>query len=275
MAAYKIKKILNNNVVIADDDGEDVILVGKAIGFDYKKGDLLPENRVESAFVKKVSNMGENYTKIIENIDSQIVGISEEIINMCENRLNLKLNSAIHTSLPDHISFAIKRFNEGIMIQNPFRNEIATLYPIEYDLASKALEIINKRFNISLSEDEIGFICMHIRAAIEQHEVTAALTYARKINDVMMLISKLIKKDIDKNSLEYARTVTHINFMIDRVIKGKAVKNYLIDSIKKELYNEYDFAIKVSMKIENLFSVIVPEDEIGYLALHLKRLTDL
>lgn len=275
MGRYKIKKVLNNNVVIADIKGESVILVGKAIGFDYKKGELLPENRVENTFVRKVENVDGNYKRILENIDNSIVGISEEIINMCERKLNVKLNSALHISLPDHINFAMRRLKQGIRIENPFINELAALYPSEYTLASKAISMINERFNVNLTEDEIGFICMHIRAALEQQEVSDTLAYTKKIGEIMTLISRLIKKDINKNSLEYARTVTHINFMLDRVIEGKTIKNYLLDSIKKELYNEYDLAIKVSMKIENLFSVKIPEDEKGYIALHLKRLTDL
>jgi transcriptional antiterminator len=52
MESYKISKVLNNNVVIADSKGEDVILIGKAIGFNYRKGDVVPEDRVENTFVK-------------------------------------------------------------------------------------------------------------------------------------------------------------------------------------------------------------------------------
>lgn len=275
MKPYKISKILNNNVVIAKSKGEDVILIGKAIGFDYRKGEAVPEDRIENTFVKKVSNVGGNYAKVLESIDTSIVGISEEIINMCEKKLEIKLNVSIHVSLPDHINFAIRRLKQGINIENPFTSEIAALYPSEYDLAAKSISMINERFSINLPIDEIGFICMHIKAAIEQGSVTDTFAYAKKIGEIMNLISKLTKKELNKNSLEYARTVTHINFMLDRVMNGKTVKNHLIDSIKKQLYNEYDLAIKVSMKIENLFTVKIPEDEIGFMALHLKRITEL
>ncbi|MBV1819776.1 PRD domain-containing protein [Bacteroidales bacterium MSK.15.36] len=91
----------------------------------------------------------------------------------------------------------------------------------------------------------------------------------------MNFIFLILKKEIDKDSLQYARTLTHINFMIQRVKEGKTVKNYLLDSIKKELYNEYNIAIKVALKIENLFNISVPEDEIGYIALHLSRLKNI
>jgi transcriptional antiterminator len=90
----------------------------------------------------------------------------------------------------------------------------------------------------------------------------------------MELIEKLTGKKLEKSSLAYIRTVTHVNFMIDRVENNKTIKNHLLDSIKKELFNEYSIGIKIAMKIEDLFSLEVPEDEIGYIALHIKRLVE-
>ncbi|ERI89724.1 PRD domain protein [Clostridiales bacterium oral taxon 876 str. F0540] len=274
MDKYKVRKVLNNNVVIAEKDKKEFVLVGKAIGYNTNKGSVIFEDRVENIFVKKSQASTENFNKVLESVDSEIVGISEEIISLCEMELKIKLSEAVHVSLPDHINFAIRRVKQGVKIENPFLHELMALYPAEYRLAQKALDMIIKRFNIDLPEDEIGFICMHIKAAVNQQEVTSALAYTKKIGEVMELISKLLKKNFDKNSLEYIRTVTHINFMIERIMKKKTIKNYLLDSIKKDLYNEYDVAIKVAMKIENLFSIKVPEDEIGYITLHLSRISE-
>jgi len=177
-------------------------------------------------------------------------------------------------SLPDHINFAIRRIEQGVDIENPFLNELKVLYAKEYNLASKALIMINERFDMNLPEDEIGFICLHIRAAITKETVIEPLAYTRKLGEVMELISSSLNKKLPKSSLEYTRTITHLNFMIKRTLSGKIVKNQLLDSVKNTLYNEYEIAKNVSKKIEELFSVKVPEDEIGYIAIHLKRLTE-
>jgi transcriptional antiterminator len=275
METYTIKKILNNNVIIAEKNKIDFVLVGKAIGFDFNKGSKLPEDRIENIFVKQNSTSNENFDRILQNINNEIIGISEEIISMCEKELGIKLSEALHVSLPDHVNFALRRIKEGIIIENPFLQELKALYPKEYKLADKALFMINNTFNSNLPEDEIGFICLHIKAATEQQNVGSSLEYTRKIGEVMDIISKLLKRNFDKNSLSYIRTITHLNFMIERIKSKKTIKNHLLDTIKKELYNDYDIAIKVAMKIENLFSIKVPEDEIGYIALHLKRLTEI
>ncbi|MFL0267550.1 PRD domain-containing protein [Candidatus Clostridium radicumherbarum] len=274
MEVYTIKKILNNNVVIGVKDREEYILVGKAIGYDSQRGDKLFKDRIESIFIKQ-DDAKDNFDRILQNINKEIVGLSEEIISLCEKELDQKLSKAIHVSLPDHISFAIHRIETGVKIENPFLNELAALYPKVYALAQKALLMINGRITTKLPEDEAGFICMHIKAAINKEEVTSALTYTKKVGEIMQLIFKLIKKDVKKNSLEYIRTITHVDLMLQRVMNKKTIKNYLLDNIKKELYNEYDLALKIALKIENLFSIKIPEDEIGYIALHLRRLSEI
>lgn len=275
MEEYIIKKILNNNVVIAERSGEEYILVGKAIGFDTNKGKKLDENRVENIFIKQSERYKDNFNKVLENINSEIVGISEEIISLCEKELQIKLSEAIHVSLPDHINFAVRRTKEGIKIENPFAHELEALYPREFKLAEKAIYMINDSFKITLPEDEAGFICMHINAAIGKQEVGETLAYTKKIGEVMKFLYKLLNKDIDRGSLSYVRTITHLNFMIERVLNKKYIKNNLLDNIKKEYYNQYDIAIKVAMKMENLFSIKIPEDEIGYIALHINRIKEL
>jgi transcriptional antiterminator len=275
MDYFKVKKVLNNNVVIADKGDKDYVLIGKAIGFDFAKNMEVPQDRVENLFIKQSLSAEENYDKILETIDSKIVGLSEEIISLSEKELGTRLNDAIHISLPDHINFAIRRIKKGVAIENPFLSELRALYPKEYALAIEALKLINQNAVVQLPEDEAGFICLHIRAAISEQSVTEPLAYTKKIGEVMELICKLLKKDFNKDSLEYARTVTHINFMLERVLSNKPIKNSLLDIIKTQLYSEFDLAIKVSIKIEALFSVKLPEDEVGYMALHLKRLSEL
>ncbi|MCY6483641.1 transcription antiterminator [Clostridium aestuarii] len=266
-----IKKVLNNNVVIANSSKQEVILVGKGIGFDFKKGIEVPENRIKSIFVKQDEN---NYERVLNSIDNEVVGISEEIISLAEKILNTKLNSAIHISLPDHINFAIKRIKKGMKIENPFINELRALYSKEYEIANNAINMINERFNIELPEDEAGFICMHIRGGITNQDARKSLAHTKKIGEIMNLISKLLRSNFDRNSFEYIRTLSHINFMIERVKSKEPIRNYLLESIKKELYYEFNIAIKVALKIENVFDIKVPEDEIGYIAVHLKRLSE-
>jgi transcriptional antiterminator len=273
---YTIKKILNNNVVVAiDNKREEIILVGNGIGFQHKKGDMVVEESILSIYKKEKQDLANNYQKVLSSIDSSVVGISEEIISMWEKEIDGKLNHSIHISLPDHINFALKRYNSGAEIENPFLMELKILFPKEFDLASKALQMINSRFDISFPEDEIGFISLHVRAAVKEEGLNNSSNYLKNISKIMELISKLLNKPLNKNSFEYIRTVSHINFMYERVKNNVPINNLLLESIKKELYEEFNIALKVAMMFNKLFQLQVPEDEVGYIALHLKRLKDI
>jgi len=48
----KIRKILNNNLVLArDEQGNEVIVKGRGIGFYKKRGDLIEESIIEKIFI--------------------------------------------------------------------------------------------------------------------------------------------------------------------------------------------------------------------------------
>ncbi|ABR47463.1 transcriptional antiterminator, BglG [Alkaliphilus metalliredigens QYMF] len=152
---YYVEKILNNNVVIAEKDNLQYILVGKGLGFGKKARDTIHKNDVERAFVS------------IEELNikgDEIVGVSEEIIVMAEKQLGESLGDKVHTGLIDHIHFAINRIQEGINISNPFLNETKALYPVEFSIASQAVALLCVRLGIDVPQDEIGFIALHIRA---------------------------------------------------------------------------------------------------------------
>ena len=47
---YKVEKALNNNVVIAHDDLEEVVLIGRGIGFGAKENDKLDTGKADKVY---------------------------------------------------------------------------------------------------------------------------------------------------------------------------------------------------------------------------------
>ena len=46
-----ITKILNNNVVLSEAEGQEVILMGRGLAFGHKVGDEIPTNLIEKRYV--------------------------------------------------------------------------------------------------------------------------------------------------------------------------------------------------------------------------------
>lgn len=273
MEGYIVSKVLSNNVVITQKDDEIFVLTGKGIGFGKKKGDPITEKDIiEQKFIQIKSEFKENYNRILTTVEKEIIAVSEEIIKLAVERLGKELNSHIHIGLTDHINFAIKRMQEGINIVNPFDMEIKTMYPTEYAIAEEALELIKKRLEISLPESEKGFIALHIYSARVNQSVGETLRYTQIVKEIVEYIQKQINITIDEKSLDYIRLISHLRYALYRIDHDKPIKNVLLSSIKRQLKDEYKLSKKVCDIIAQKLDKKVPEDEIGYIAVHLSRI---
>jgi len=270
---YKVLKSLSNNVVVSVKDDNVYVLFGKGIGFGKKPGEFITkESNIDQKFIKIDGSEKDNYVKIMNNIEGEILAVAEEIISLAEDILGEKLNSHIHIGLSDHISFAMKRVETGIDIVNPFLNEIQTLYPNEYMIAEKGTMIIKEKFNISLPVSEIGFITLHIRSARVNEEVAQSLKYTRIIKEVIDYVQEILAIKKNEKLVEYARLVSHLRYALDRIENDKIPKNVMLESIKTSMSEEFEISREVCEFISQKLLKEVCEDEVGYISMHIYRL---
>lgn len=156
---YKITKVINNNIVCsADEKGQEVILRGRGIGFQKKKGETIPEDKVEKIYTMTDSKRLGKLEQLLEEIPLEYVELSTEVIEYTKRVLQKRLSENIYITLTDHISFAISRKNENLEYKNVMLPEIKRFYGQEYEIGKYALELVEKRLGIRLVEDEAGFI---------------------------------------------------------------------------------------------------------------------
>jgi transcriptional antiterminator len=269
---YVVSKVLSNNVVISERENKFYIFTGKGIGFGKQKGNIIDNSSIEQKFVAVDKEEKENYRKILQNVDKEIVAVTGEIISQASQKLNENLDFRVHVTLSDHIDFAIKRINEGIDIQNPFLFEIQIMYPAEYSIAQSGIELLDKRLNIRLPESEIGFIALHIYSARVNQSVAESLKYTSTVKEIIDFIQNELCISIKDKSNEYARLISHLRYALYRIDNGKVFKNILLPSVKKQLEDEFKISKKVCKLIQEKLGKPVPKDEIGYIAVHLGRL---
>lgn len=91
--------------------------------------------------------------------------------------------------------------------------------------------------------------------------------------DVMNAADRIIAQaDADGCFMSSQATMSlidHINFAIERQNKGIALPNLLLDETKMLYRKEYKLGCRALEIIEEFCSVTLPEDEAGYIALHL------
>lgn len=268
---YQIIKVFNNNVLWVRQDDSEKVLYGNGIGFGKKIGDKL--NDLSSVIkVFSLEEHSDKFRELTSFVDNELMGLCEEIIYFIYKELNEELDQKIHVSLTDHIAFTIKRLKSNDEIHNPFLIETETLYREEFEIAEKAVKIIEKRLNITIPKGEIGFITLHIHSARNSGKLSNTIKYAYITNRISDFLEKRLKIKINKKSLDYARFITHIRFAIERLVKNSPIGNEFYDFIISQHKDAYKIAEETARIIEEELHIKVVKEETAYIAIHIEKL---
>ncbi|QGW15484.1 MULTISPECIES: transcription antiterminator [Leclercia] len=82
---------------------------------------------------------------------------------------NLLADAQLHADLLTHIKTMITRVRYQIMIPNPLLDNIKQHYPMEWDMTLAAVSSWGKYTPYAISENEIGFLVLHIGVGLERH----------------------------------------------------------------------------------------------------------
>lgn len=275
MSSLQVAKVLNNNVIIAKHPQHDeVVVIGKGIGFNRKAKDLIPLSAVEKMFILTKPEEQEQYKQLVPQVDEQLIEAVNEIILHASKAVSGPMNEHIHIALTDHIAFAVKRHAQGLYIHNPFLFETRELYPEEYKMAEYAVETIKHRLGVDLGEEEAGFIALHFHGALTNQHISEVRKYSVLVSDLVQIVEDKLEYNIPRDSLDYSRLITHLRFALERIRRGEAVEETdSLDGLLKREYPEmYALAWKLTKMMEVRLKKPVYPAEVGYLTIHLQRL---
>jgi transcriptional antiterminator len=274
MKSLHVKKALNNNVIIGNhpDHGE-VVVIGKGIGFNAKSGDQLSLESIEKLFILTNEQERKQYIQLLPEIDEKLIEVIGEVVMYISQKTQTELNEHIHIALTDHIAFALKRLEQDIVFHNPFLFETQEIYPVEFEFAKYAIDLIHEKMGVDLGEDEIGFVALHIHSGLTNRHINEVREHTQLIADLVGLIEQELEFTIDKTSLDFSRLLTHLRFAIERVRRGEQVSD--MGKLESILEQEYPTLHKLAVKLTNLMetrlSLAVYQAEVSYLIVHLHR----
>jgi len=272
----KINKILNNNAIVVKDQGEEKIVMGSGIAFQKKKNDPVDPSRIEKIFVMKDESKHRKLEEILSTLPEEHIEVSEQIISRAEKELGVVINEHIHIALTDHLSFALDRLANGMVIQNTLLNEIKVLYPKEFQIGLFAKTLIRQKLGIEIPDDEVGYIALHIHTAkINAGEMARTLNITAMIRDIVNIVEDCLKIEIAEASVAYERLVTHLRFAVQQ---GESAEPFhdlapeMVPIIKENFPESYRCAEKAGQFVASEYDVGFQDTELAYIAMQIQRI---
>lgn len=233
------------------------------------------EQKFRQAYVEMLANHYnlESLPVNLTVLTNDEYAIIRRAVNKVLNRLNHNIVQSSIDALIFHIAITIHRIRYGYKIEMP-TDELQKLErEPEFQIAKEIKEEIEKQFELTVPEAEIGYITLHLLGAKkatveEQEDFTEQALLMHAIHDFIEKISLQFGVDLTNDELLKKGLLVHLRPAIYRLRFHLRNENPL----KDEIYQRYpDMVATVEYNIEVLekaFAVHFNKDEIAYIALH-------
>lgn len=274
----KLIQAFNNNVaLVLDNENNEIVVMGKGVGFKKKKFEDIDESLVDKMYSLNNPELNQ-LSNILSKIPADYIYITNKIIEIGERVLQKEFNNVFLITLVDHINFALERATQNIVIQNPLHWEVKNLYEKEYQIGQEAIALIKKHTNITLPDYEATSIALHfVNTQYWQEEMQETFQITEIMNKILEIISYHYQMKLEENSVNYSRLLTHLRYFIIRQMNGEINKNDDTVSFYSMIQERYPEAYRCVKKIKKYLHIEYgwecSDEELAYLTLHIQRMT--
>lgn len=268
---FRISKTLNHNAILAiSEENRECLILGKGIGFGKRVSEYIDVNGNAAVYSLQETTERGDADKLAKSIDPFMLELADFLLNRAEETFG-KIDRNILLPLADHMEFAVRRMERNEEISNPLTADIQVLFHMEYKVAEQIVPVLMEKRNLIIHEDELGYIALHIHAAIEDARVSEAMQTAQAVRECIELLEKETGRKISVTSLSYNRLMNHIRYMVARAIAGEKLKVNMNDYMSVRFPKSFEIARVVCDRTAYNLKREIDEVEIGYLAMHVER----
>ncbi len=269
-----IKRVNNNAVLCVDDDGRQVIALGRGLS-SVPVSSELDLNLVTRTFY----DVDPRYVDILRDIPGGYLAVSGAIIDVARGMLPYELNANIEITLADHIAFAVQRMNQGILFTSPLTYDVQQNYPLEFKIAEYALTLIKDQLGTMLPRNEAtGIALAFINGALDagtDHELAPGISQDRMLSDITDIVEQTMNVAVDRESFLFSRFATHMLYLIRRASAHEEIETGLSGAYESLAEGNPAAAACVegiALYLESTFHQPVADEEKLYIFLHVNRM---
>lgn len=275
----EILRVFNNNVVLAkDDDGGEVILTGRGLGFQARPGRPVDATKVVRKFVPADGRDPDHLAQMLSDIPPEIIRIVVDSMREAGLGEQEIASTTLVMALADHVANAIVRVSRGIKVVYPLLGEVRNLYPQEYAQGGKLLAAINRRIDDPLPDGEETALALHL---VNAGFLTGDLSYTYTMTGVIQQMLDIIENSygitLDQGSVSVGRFITHLRYLFVRIHQHKQLDHEptpIVNAIRESYPDALHCAMTIAQVLELRLGADINDDEIAYLTLHVARVAN-
>lgn len=252
---------------------------------DYRRAiRVFIEENIDTAFLKEVYEKEDipDFDRTIkggtiQNIFNQdILKQVVECVAEYEDKQLEKLTESAYSGLIIHVTIAVNRILKGEIIEKECGIEEDVLSDKDYALAEELSKSLAKKFDIEIPKVETFYIYLHLKGAKHEkvqwdkdniHEETG--------KKILRIVNEMIDVFDPKDAWLYKQDnefiqglLAHLQPTMIRLLYQMKIHNPVLDTVKQEYKDVYQKCVEASKVLEKYLDRKIPEDEIGFLAIH-------
>ncbi len=272
---------LNNNVVLCrDDDGRQVIAIGRGLGF-MTDGEEVDLTRIQRTFYD-ANPQGWTF---LDELNGEILGFAAQMTDLVRDWLPYPLSPNFTFILADHLAFAIKRMNEGIRVRMPLSYDVEQQFPEEYRIGRFICNRLLKTYDVRLPDTEVTGIALCFAnnalatGGTYQEEGNAGGAASMPFDEVLercvAIVENALGVCINRSDFNFSRFATHLQYLYNRVLEGAPLEDGGVGSfvsMREQLPDIAEATDGVVRLFHDELDASLTEEERFYLMLHINRM---
>jgi mannitol operon transcriptional antiterminator len=204
---------------------------------------------------------------------------SERYVSDSQGHLGRKYTDHTYVSLVLHLAVQIWRVAQGkrIEVAQELQQQLKGLD--ELGVMERIAQDLQRQIGIALSSEEIAFFALQIAGGKVNRPVSVVVGESDLIDvdvealevakDLISAASPYLHPSLQVDELLIRNLALHLRSVIRRLKFGLPITNPLLEDIQKQYGLIYDISRRSSVVLERYVGRKIPEEEIGYLCMHL------
>lgn len=205
----------------------------------------------------------------------KILSVDQVLSEILVEQKGLSFTDRNYVNLMIHILLAMERIESGRVIEDTNLNQWEPFDPEILSVARKIVTRLGQVLSLSFPNIEVKYIALHLAGAKAtkkkdlSDQTKEEFLWIELTQSFIRTIEYHLGKSFEGDQLLFEGLVSHFVPVFNRLKYNLQIHNPMLDKIKEKYPNVFEACQKACIILTEKTGYMIPEDEIGYLAMHI------